>query len=331
MKHSVLLFFLASTLFAMERGFLHELSFMVGDSENGSSYNMDRSLAYELQYQYNGLGFPFSPELSLVYSRDIPLYRDPEKTRYVTAMANGVYEIPYTPELTPYLKAGLGYWDFSDVSGAPKSSPILDAGAGLKLQLNRILAVKFQLLYMQGTDSANILATGGISIAFGNREVNAAALKNIDTPEVSIPSHGTPATVIAEKVQRNTAPKEAVSIAIVHKEPTSLSIVFPLGKARLTEASVAAINAYAEELNREENKEKKLLIAGHTDATGPRAFNATLSMKRASAVYAAFIASGVDPGRLYIDGYGETMPIADNKTESGREKNRRVEVIPQKP
>jgi len=86
------------------------------------------------------------------------------------------------------------------------------------------------------------------------------------------------------------------------------------------------VKAYAAELNLEGNRTKKILIVGHTDASGSRAFNATLSMKRASAVYAALITNGIDPGRISIDGCGETMPVADNETERGREQNRRVSV-----
>jgi len=152
-------------LYAKEGVYLHELSFLIGNSENGSSSNLDRSLAYQLQYQYNGLTFPVRPELSLVYSRDIPFDNYPGNTRYFTAMANGVYAIPYTSDLTPYVKAGVGYTDFSNEPGAPTSSPILDTGAGLKLHLNNSFSLKLQALYTQGKDNSNILVTGGLRVS----------------------------------------------------------------------------------------------------------------------------------------------------------------------
>jgi len=322
MKHSVLLFFLTLTLYAKESTYLHELSFLIGNSENGSSTDMDRSLAYQFQYQYNGLDFPVRPELSLVYSQDIPFESYPENTRYFTAMANGVYEIPYTSDLTPYIKAGVGYSDFSNQPGAPGSSPILDTGAGLKLHLGNRFSLKLQALFTQGKDNSNILVTGGLSYAFGKKETK----KVPDTLTGSLPPQESTKKVITDNEPESPPVQEVTAVNVPAKVPSPLSIEFPFATARLTEASKASIKAYAAELNLDGNKERKVLIEGHTDAKGSRAFNATLAMKRASAVFAALITCGIDPRRISIDGYGETMPVADNETERGREKNRRVRV-----
>jgi OOP family OmpA-OmpF porin len=67
-------------------------------------------------------------------------------------------------------------------------------------------------------------------------------------------------------------------------------------------------------------------IAGHTDSTGGTEFNQELSLQRAQAVRAALVERGVDPARLRAVGYGESRPIADNDTEEGRTRNRRVEL-----
>jgi outer membrane protein OmpA-like peptidoglycan-associated protein len=322
MKQSLLLFIVTLSLFAKESGYLHELSFLMGNSENGSSSNLERSLAYQLQYQYNGLTFPVRPEFSLVYSQDIPLYSYPEKTRYVTAMANAVYEIAYSSDLTPYVKAGVGYTDFSNEQGAPASSPIFDTAAGLKLHLNNRFSLKLQALYTQGKDNGNILATAGLSYAFGKKEA-----ENVpDSLKESVPPQESTTNVITEKEPETLPVQEVIAVNIPREVPSPLNIVFPFAAARLTENAKASIKAYAAELNLEGNRERKILIVGHTDGKGSRAFNATLSMKRASAVYAALITNGIDPRRISIDGYGETMPVADNETERGREQNRRVSV-----
>ena len=70
---------------------------------------------------------------------------------------------------------------------------------------------------------------------------------------------------------------------------------------------------------------KKISIEGHTDNKGNGPFNLTLSQKRAAAVVAWLTSHGVDKSRLTSKGFGMTKPIGDNKTEDGREKNRRVE------
>jgi outer membrane protein OmpA-like peptidoglycan-associated protein len=73
----------------------------------------------------------------------------------------------------------------------------------------------------------------------------------------------------------------------------------------------------------------KLLIEGHTDATGGDAHNQTLSQQRAESVKAYLVATGIAAGRLQTQGYGESKPVADNATELGRAQNRRVELVKQ--
>ena len=67
-------------------------------------------------------------------------------------------------------------------------------------------------------------------------------------------------------------------------------------------------------------------ISGHTDNVGTDSANQLLSEQRAKAVYDFLINEGCDPDLLQWKGYGKTKPVADNRTESGRQKNRRVEL-----
>jgi len=71
----------------------------------------------------------------------------------------------------------------------------------------------------------------------------------------------------------------------------------------------------------------KLRVEGHTDDSGNDAKNLKLSEKRAAAVMAYLLKAGVAVERLESEGLGETQPIADNKTKTGREANRRVEFV----
>lgn len=71
-------------------------------------------------------------------------------------------------------------------------------------------------------------------------------------------------------------------------------------------------------------------VAGHTDSMGSDAYNMKLSRQRAAAVRNFLISRGVAADRLTAKGYGESQPVADNATEEGRFKNRRVELVPQK-
>lgn len=67
-------------------------------------------------------------------------------------------------------------------------------------------------------------------------------------------------------------------------------------------------------------------IHGHTDSTGPTAYNQKLSEKRAQAVLNYLVGNGIAPERLTTRGFGESDPVAPNATSEGRQKNRRVEL-----
>jgi len=71
---------------------------------------------------------------------------------------------------------------------------------------------------------------------------------------------------------------------------------------------------------------KTIIIEGHTDSDGSETYNQRLSEKRANAVKEYLIKHGVSASRLKAIGYGEKRPIADNSTEEGKEKNRRIEL-----
>ena len=88
--------------------------------------------------------------------------------------------------------------------------------------------------------------------------------------------------------------------------------------ARLDLMSVATV--YRE-------KPQKILVIGHTDATGSDAFNQTLSEKRARTVAHLFQEVGVPADQIYFQGAGESQPVATNDTAEGRSTNRRVEIV----
>jgi outer membrane protein OmpA-like peptidoglycan-associated protein len=79
-----------------------------------------------------------------------------------------------------------------------------------------------------------------------------------------------------------------------------------------------------------QNPSYKLSIEGHTDNTGEVSGNQKLSDMRAQSVLKELVKRGITASRLTAKGFGRTKPIADNSTEEGRAKNRRVELVKMK-
>lgn len=105
----------------------------------------------------------------------------------------------------------------------------------------------------------------------------------------------------------------------------ALDIQFDTGQATIKPESEALLQEILALLKT--NPALKLSIEGHTDNTGTAEGNRTLSEARAKAVLAWLTAQGVEAGRLASKGFGQDRPVADNRTEEGRAKNRRVELV----
>ena len=75
-----------------------------------------------------------------------------------------------------------------------------------------------------------------------------------------------------------------------------------------------------------ENKNLTVLLVGHTDASGPDNYNLNLSVLRAKSVQKLLVSKGIKIHRIKVKGMGESKPVADNNTEDGKAKNRRVEI-----
>ena len=73
--------------------------------------------------------------------------------------------------------------------------------------------------------------------------------------------------------------------------------------------------------------ETEVRVLGHTDSVGSKSYNQNLSKQRANAVKDYLVSQGINSGRLAVEGYGETDPIATNETKEGMEQNRRVEMV----
>ncbi len=106
-------------------------------------------------------------------------------------------------------------------------------------------------------------------------------------------------------------------------EEAKKAVQFETASAKLLPASFKILDEIVSILRK--YPDHKLRIEGHTDSIGSYEDNQTLSVRRARTCYDYFIGKGISSKRISFVGYGERRPIADNRFEPGREKNRRVE------
>jgi OmpA-OmpF porin, OOP family len=127
-----------------------------------------------------------------------------------------------------------------------------------------------------------------------------------------------------EAMQQEVTANEMLD-ALNNKGFITLNILFETGKSTIQSESLPIIDQIYELMKMDLTL--KISIEGHTDNVGVPASNKKLSNDRAKSVMDALIAKGIDKTRMSFIGWGQEKPIADNKTEDGRAKNRRVEIV----
>lgn len=131
-----------------------------------------------------------------------------------------------------------------------------------------------------------------------------------------------------EKAFAQTAqllPASALKQQLDSAGKVALQVNFATDKTDILPDSMPQIDQVAQLLK--DDLALKLAVNGHTDNTGDAAHNQALSEGRANAVMAAIVAKGIDAARLSAKGFGQNQPVADNATETGKAKNRRVELV----
>jgi len=151
-------------------------------------------------------------------------------------------------------------------------------------------------------------------------EVSVAVGVHFDFAEISMeaePYRGGP---------RVSAPPNGLVMELPSTEMFASNSAVPTDYARKIFDKLGSVYSKRRD-DKGDNVDTKLLVTGHTDATGNPQHNQKLSEQRAQSIAAILVRQGVPKTDLYIKGAGSSEPIADNSTEEGRAKNRRVEVL----
>lgn len=132
-------------------------------------------------------------------------------------------------------------------------------------------------------------------------------------------------TYIEEKAMQQVVTAGQLADAINKQGFATLYINFDNNSAVIKPDAKSAVDEIAALLGKD--KTLRLSVEGHTDNVGNAAANKTLSTARAASVVKTLVQTGIDAKRLQSQGFGSEAPVADNRNEDGRAKNRRVEIV----
>ncbi|MFD2934432.1 OmpA family protein [Spirosoma flavum] len=188
------------------------------------------------------------------------------------------------------------------------------------LGLARAEGIK-QYLVQQGIPAAS-LTTKGVERNLSFTAKGDSLYGGLDFAFSGLATTPAPVTLVEPTTEKELAEKQKFTSVF---EP--IDLYFPLGEANYikTDETKKFFDEAATFLAA--NKDKKLLLTGYTDNSGPDAVNMRLSFDRANDVKAKLRKSGIDLDQIDVKAKGETEPKADNSTLSGRKANRRVTVV----
>jgi outer membrane protein OmpA-like peptidoglycan-associated protein len=173
----------------------------------------------------------------------------------------------------------------------------------------------------EDSDAPEAASNGGRVTATRSFSLSTSGNNNASTRRPTPrPRAGTPAA-------RNTARNMARAPRVIAGQPgrVNLSIAFGVGSASLSPAAQAQARSFAQALQRPQLSSMRVSIEGHTDSSGSRASNVSLSQRRAQSVADYLVAQGVARNRVQVRGYGYDRPLPGLRASNPE--NRRVEAV----
>lgn len=283
--------------------------------------NLDNALTYGL-----GLGYNITENwgVELIYNR----FDTDSSLGLGDADGNifhldGLYHFMPESNFVPYLGFGVGYsgvqYDWQD----DDDDFNMNYGAGFKYYLTDMIALRLDArhLIQFGDPEHNFVAYGGLTFQFGGKG---------EEPPPPCPDSDNDGVCDDVDQCPNTPPSIVVDETGCGRVETEIrfeiKVEFDFNKATIRKGYHDVLREAAEFMKQYPNTEA--VIEGHTDSKGSDKYNQKLSEQRARAVRDYLVKNfGLSSERLTAVGYGESRPVADNSTEEGRQRNRRVEAV----
>ncbi|MDR1554420.1 MAG: OmpA family protein [Campylobacteraceae bacterium] len=314
----ILLLLLAN--FAFSWGVETEVSVVVGGVHPFDSIKYSVHATYGLRVGINTNNFIIDQfELGYDYSGGVDYY---EKRLVGTAnpnfikgssyihriYSNAIKEFEVSKSAKLYALAGIGWESFLQDNDKPlkkyhgKDGTFGQYGAGLKYHLTNDIALKAEVRHgikLGSPHRDNLYYTLGLSYTFGGDKQTLSQAEN-------------------NEYSKQTIQEEYLS---------QKSFNFNSGSAQVSESGKKILKEVADNLKANHDPKIKILLEGHTDSTGSSKYNTKLSQRRADAAKDKLVEYGIGTNEITTKAYGESKPVATNKTKEGRAANRRVEII----
>ena len=293
------------------------VNFTVTDSDWYHKQGIDNDFGFGL-----GVGKAISQSWNLELNANYAAYNIKNSTGTLKNTGLGLdalYIFNRNASFTPYAVVGVGGVQ-TRAPGISETNWAANAGVGAMKWIKDI-AVRGDVRYryineVGGVNPGDWVATVGLMIPLGSKPVPPApAPQPVAQPAPEPMPAPAPAPVEQAPVER-PAPQTKIILEGTNFDFDKATLR-PAGKAKLDE-NVKVLTTYPD-INVE--------IAGYTDSIGTAKYNMGLSKRRAATVKKYLESKGIADSRMTSKGFGETHPIASNKTAVGRAKNRRVEIL----
>ncbi len=278
----------------------------------------------KLGYHF-GDSFLDQVEFGFEHYSGIPYNNVSDKTDLTKIYLSAIKGVDLGQRFYLYGLVGAGYDNFNN-PGMDSSKDVKDSGfghygAGLKYKIADSVALRLETRDQIGFNDAQHqwISTLGISFGFGGEkeQVIPVAIKKTEKAEILAPN--------TKKLNCPFAPREGALLDENGCEKTiHLEGHFEFAKADIGPLFADRIEEIAKTLN--DNEKYKVVLEGHTDNSGPKEYNYTLSERRAQSVAKELEKFGVEKSRIQIKAYGPDRPRSSNATKEGRIDNRRVEA-----